>query len=201
MREDGLSQCGRSILMSTGIAPPTETQAGGATCAHSTTIGEEGVACNFCTLRDPSPSLQSKLHQYPARTLNQFVLPLQSTIHTSNYSCSPRREMPIIHRVCPVVCPRPQPLTAHPQAYSTRHVILPLDTAVVMPLARSLVSPVTTASGRKVACRVACPEPTTAMRAETVAVPVQHTIDALVADQPLSRFQSPGRCPALFAGV
>jgi hypothetical protein len=105
MREDGLSQCGRSILMSTGIAPPTETQAGGATCAHSTTIGEEGVACNLCTLRDPSPSLQSKLHQYPARTLNQFVLPLQSTIHTSNYSCSPRREMPIIHRVCPISLP------------------------------------------------------------------------------------------------
>ena len=101
----------------------------------------------------------------------------------------------------PLVCPRPQPLPTHPLAYSTRHVILPLDTAVVMPLARSLVSPVTTASGRKVACRVACPEPTTAMRAETVAVPVQHTIDALVADQPLSRFQSPGRCPALFAGV
>lgn len=192
-------------MMSTGIAPPTETQAGGATCAHSTTIGEEGVACTLCTLRDPSPSLQSKLHQYPARTLNQFVLPLQSTIHTSNYSCSPRREMPIIHRVCPVCCSSEPSTTTthytHPQACSTRHVILPLDTAVLMPLTRSLVSPVTTASGRKVACRVACPEPTTAMRAETVAVPVQHTIDALVADQPLSRFQSPGRCPALFAGV
>lgn len=95
MREDSLAQCGRSwwvILISTGIAPQTETQAGGATC-------EEGVACNLCTLRDPSPSLQSKLHQYPARTLNQFVLPLQSTIHRSNYSCSPRRERPIIHRV------------------------------------------------------------------------------------------------------
>lgn len=31
----------------------------------------EGVACNLCTRRDPSPSLQSKLHQYPTRTLNQ----------------------------------------------------------------------------------------------------------------------------------
>jgi hypothetical protein len=145
---------------------------------------EEGVACSLCAPSDPSDSLQSKLHQYPARTLNQIVLPLQSTIHNRNYSCSPRRRVQrALH-------------------YSHQHLhtrITPGHNSLML-RARSLVSPVATALAKEAASRVASSEPTTANCAETVAVRVQHTIDALVADQPL-RFQSPGWCPALSSAV
>jgi hypothetical protein len=128
------------------------------------------------------PAIQ--LQQYPARTLNQIVLPLQSTIHYRNYSCSPRREVQL------ALLPSTTLITISTTRTAPGHSSLIL-------LARSLVSPVTTALVKETNSRVACSEPTTAMRAETVAVPVQHTIDALVADQPLKRFQSPGWCPAL----
>jgi D-aminopeptidase len=95
-----------------------------------------------------------------------------------------------------------------PRLFPLHLFLATISTARVAPghdslkrLARSLVSPVTTASAKEAHSRVARSEPTSAVRAETVAVPVQHTIDALVADQPLSRFQSPGQVQGVTSPV
>jgi hypothetical protein len=143
-----------------------------------------GVACSLRGLVDPSASLQST-HQYPARTQSKSLDP-----------CNQRSTHRVITRALAsiqILVARDDSLLCHISAL-TGPAAPGHDSSGLERLASSFARLTTQAGFRQLkTCRVARSEPTTAMSAETVAAPLQHTIDALVADQPLSRFQSPGR--------